>query len=343
MKLTTLDVLIVTALASENTPVVLPQATVNTHSKFVKESPLFGFQFSESKVFIHIREPRLFKQKIRYWRSMYKQDHLLPFAVSGYGALRLSTNANLMASTLFDNREIYWDLQQDTCYIKGKAQVGTGLQWAWDWFAVHQIVVRGITNVNIYNEGAMPFSFDFVPELKVKEIPHKVSLKFTVLPYSTTGTRLYNDLRQGQYLLFCALDAHRKFPAIYPPLQMVERSTKATFDGHVVDLHRMNGYSQKMLWLGAKQQGRHVPFAQAFREIYGRKKGYKLQCSYGRNVQLTPDKKIQVLKDARRLVKDKLETVIDTNKLPYTISIYAGKKGFQLIIDEKPKKKRSKT
>ena len=159
MQLTTLDVLIITFLAtpkrflSKAPGVELPRSVFEAHSQFVKHSPLFKMAIHKDVVRISIAEHalhndprqkpgRLFAQKCSYWRSMYRQDRLLSFAESGFGALRLAENAELFSGLLFNKGRIAWNLQADTCYIDGKPQPGSGIKWAWDLFAVSQIAAR---------------------------------------------------------------------------------------------------------------------------------------------------------------------------------------------------------
>lgn len=342
MQLTTLDVLIITFLASKpgytrllssSPSVELSRAVFEAHSRFVKHSPLFEKAIKKDVVRISIAEHpfndprRQFAKKCSYWRSMYRQDRLLPFAENGFGALRLAENAELFSGLLFHKGRVGWDLQADKCYINGKLQPGSGLKWAWDLFAVSQIADR---------ECGLEWT-RFAPYLSSPHSPHIVELGFSA-DVNSPGTPSY--IPNGQVMLFSALDKYGTYPATYGPLQMVDRSSKAVFAGHELNLSSIGKLGKKMLWLAAKQQGRYVPLSQAYREIYGRKTTYiPNNCPKGRfanpfhvTYKLTPLKKIKLLSDTGDFVQRKLQEVIQKYKLPYTIKIYTGKQGFQLRI-----------
>lgn len=344
MQLTTLDILIITFLAtpkrflSKAPGVELPRSVFEVHSQFVKRSLLFTKVIQKDVVRISIAEhslhndpwqepSRLFAQKCSYWRSMYRQDRLLSFAESGFGALRLAENAELFSGLLFNKGRIAWNLQADTCYIDGKPQPGSGIKWAWDLFAVSQIAAR---------ECGLAWT-QFGPQLASPHPPHILELGFSE-DVNSPGTASY--IPNGQFVLFSALDKYGTYPATYGPLQMVDRSSKAVFAGHELDFSRIGKLGKKMLWLAAKQQGRYVPLSQAYREVYGRKTTYiPNNCPTGSitnplhaKYKLTPRKKIKLLSDTGDFVQHKLQEVIDTHALPYQVKIYTGKQGFQLRI-----------
>ena len=356
MKLSTLDVLIITFLSNkpkhsfweEVPPVILDRTTFDTHNQYVKHSPLFDVQVKGRTVSIsvatHYNFPSSttpsqdFAKKCSYWRSMYRQDRLLSFAENGFSALRLTDNAELFSTLLFnprnDQRHVRWDLAADKCYINGKEQAGSGLTWAWDLFAVNHIVSR---------ECGFEWAV-FGPHLASPQPPHIVELSFNA-DVGASDSPAY--IPNGQAVLFSALDKYGTYPATYGPLEMVDRSTKAKLAGHELNISRLNGPSQRMLWLGVKQQGKYVSFAQAIRAICGRKNTYVPRHrpdvgkpNYDRKEEwLTTSKKVQILKDARRFVLARLEEIIKKHKLPHKIEIYAGKEGFQLkILNIKPVK-----
>lgn len=306
MQLTTLDVLIITFLASKpghewllssSPSMELSRSVFEAHSRFVKHSPLFEKAVKKDVVRISIAKhplhndprqlpSRQFAKKCSYWRSMYRQDRLLPFAENGFSALRLAENAELFSGLLFNKGRIGWDLQADKCYINGKQQPGSGLKWAWDLFAVSQIAAR---------ECGLEWTC-FDPYLSSPRPPHIVELEFSA-DVNSPGTPSY--IPDGQAVLFSALDKYGTYPATYGPLQMVDRSSRATLAGHEINLSIIGKLGKKMLWLAAKQQGRYVPLSQAYREIYGRKTTYiPNNCPKGRfanpfhdTYKLTPLKK----------------------------------------------------
>lgn len=321
MKLTTLDVLIITALSQQTEPLVLPYTTFDTYSNFVKHSPIFSIQpHNKQDVSIRIDDYRAFGKKLSYWRSMYVKDRLVPFEENGFSAVRLLENIRLF-SKLSDMRSGWWNLETDKYYFADKEQPRSGLCWAWDWFFVILLVTH--THHDVQNLSI---------NLTLESPQQLITLFF---PSLSRVTSAIHELEQS---LCVMLHTRTAYPYTYNELMVTPKSAKATFAGKIIDLMRTKSKTRKMLLLVAQNQGNCVPLGEAFRAVYGKKNTYNPHTSETHplgtieEVKLTPSKKVKLLKDTAAYAKNMLDKIITKKHLPYSIKIHAGEDGFQFEI-----------
>ena len=332
MKLTALDVLIVTFLSQQpkynlDKPltVELSRTVFETHSQFVKHSPLFNVHYKGQFVSISVGMPReslseqqnpmalTFAKKCSYWRSRYKQDCLLPFEESGFGALRLAENAELFSGLLFNQGHIKWDLQADKCYIGTKQQPGSGLQWAWDWFAVSWIAHR---------ECGLIWA-DFDPHLDSIHAPHIVGLNFRA-----EGTALAR-ISKGEHSLCCELLKQINAVTDCDPLLLVSGSKRITLKKYPNIPLKLSDYERRLVWLCATNPDDRIPITLAFEFVTGRKTPKKNYTPAGDNTASAMERRQKALENVRNNYWKEVQRVAKNQlkELPY---ISVTKQGVQM-------------
>ena len=287
MKLTTLDVLIITAFTTQET-ITLPRTTFDKYSNFVKNSPLFSIHYADTNVDIRVHDYAVLRKRYSYWRYRYIQDRVVPFEQNGFGAVRLLENARTFSS-LSAMRSGWWDLETDTYYLDNKAQPRSGLCWAWDWFIVSRFIQRKFGRY-WYNLG-INLRVPQQPRIIIFELPH-----FQGQEYPT-------ELSNGIYC--CLLDL-RKRVIDCPPFKWVERSNKLKISNRVFGLSGLSPQAKQLLFICLTAPSFPVSIETAYAQLTGRKIPRKNKTKPLTNKHSSKDRKLKALANAR----DELQTAL---------------------------------
>lgn len=332
MKMTTLDVLIVTALAEGGMPVVLPHIVFNSYAQFIKQSPLFRItRPTNQQIQIQVRDIQAFERKLKYWRVRYEQDNLLPFDENDFGIIRLVENASVFAH-LANMNAGKWDLQADKYYLHDKKQPRSGLCWAWDWFIVSQIAHKECSQ-------------------EVKASIRKMGLHLTVSTRQDFAflycqlVNSYFNLSQLEQELCVALRERTEWGFSCGPLFVAKQSQRVAISHHPVKFTKKDGRAIKLLKACAETQalGKILSYNQAFALMYGkgatyRRNGTKHRLShdfdsYRTKGPLTDKIKRQKMKNVQRYIQQKFDDVAKQFNLRSKITLSISKtKGVRLQI-----------
>ena len=315
MKPTILDLLIVTCLSAADKAISLPFKLFDTYSVFVKASPLFTRTRQGNNIIISVQNWVNFRQKRNRWMSSYNQDTVVPFEENGFGAERIARFSSSATEILFASEKLHWDLAQNKCYIQSQVQNGSGICWAWDWFAISRILDR-IRSIG-WNA--------FTPNLTARG-SSCVTLSFS---YRSTPSMPVLVCKRQAYL---ALHARSNWCTTCGPLKMVSHSKYILVKKNPLKLGVLE---QKMLaaCMNAKEKG--LPFGAAFRAIYGRRR-YKPNNMLLSNTNRNPGKwteelKIKALENTRFRLQKALDIACASSNVKGKVYISTKGKRIKLI------------
>ncbi|MDD6153104.1 MAG: hypothetical protein PUC11_04060 [Elusimicrobia bacterium] len=320
-QVTTLDVLIVMALPDFFHEVDLDKDFFACHSCYVKNSSAFTIATSERTVSVRLSSFTSFRSVYRQLMNWYEKDVLLPFDECGFGALRLAAKTERLMTIFFSKQRVYWNLENDSCYVGERRLPGSGLEWALDIFAISRICASEFgrkTVLQVY------FSNGGQEILWVGGLPASPEIK---------------------NCFCCALGKRAEWGVRFGPLVMVDKSTWAKFGNFPINLHRINGKAQRLLWICLHDfkkdkagNPKPISLAQAYRAVNGRKKYRPKYDLTNKNYDPAKslDKSIQkkIIANARDVIVKAIKSVIKKHHLKSSFEMPVTNKGVWIDIIE---------
>lgn len=371
---TILDLLILIALRDTPVPIFLDQDFFKKYSQIITEIQGFGIvdkpgqktwlliaklqdpfltdfrkdhqqDIKKGQVAIFIKDRMRFKQYGNHIINTHEKNRILDLATYDFTLKRLSTHRAQIADIFFKKIPVSWDLSNDSCTIGGKVYQGQGLMWALDLMTAcwkmaqdgHAYFSVSIKQENknshiitLQSEGMSEFYFKRTQPIDIAE-------KYKEKPKAPRDACLEAIYKNAQWMVS------------YGPLSMTTDGKWAYFRGYPIDLRRIDGKAQRLLWLCLETPPDKQPIAirKAFGMVQNGRR-YKPNNNYNSDAwqeqytkhrdQAVTQKRIisrhiKTLENARDTIMKAIKQTCDTYHIWIDLKFTVSKDGVSFIIN----------